>query len=58
MRQLTRLEIMRVAAATGADVRTVKTYLENRSVRPVTAEAIVRALRELKIPDPRTAPQP
>jgi len=58
MRQLTRIEVMRVAAHTGADPRTVRKYAQNGAVQPVSAEAIRAALRELKIPDPRTAPQP
>lgn len=58
MRQVTRIEIMRVAAATGADPRTVRKYLENGAVQPVSAEAIRAALRALNIPDSRTAPQP
>lgn len=58
MRQLTRIEIMRVAAHTGADPRTVRKYLENGAVQAVSAQAMAAALRDLKIPDPRTAPQP
>jgi hypothetical protein len=58
MRELTRIEIMKVAAHTGADPRTVKSYLRNGPVQPVSAEAIRAALRALNLVDTRTAPQP
>jgi len=52
-----RMTILRICAETGADMRTVKKWLEGQEVAPVTEYALREACRKLRISQPQR-PEP
>ena len=46
---MTRADVLRIAAESGTDARTVLSYISGMTVRPQTAEAIELAIHKLGI---------